>query len=111
MYHLLRAQGIELPTDRYLYTWVHLMIRALRRVLPPPGPAGYYSVADSNWAWPRVGMWVDLLRIRFKMVYAGIDEWASFIEHHGIVYRPAIWGTRAGRSVYVARSPLTQPYP
>lgn len=53
-------------------------------------------------------MWVDLLRIRFKMVYAGIDEWASFVEWHGIMYRPAIWGARTGR---LATSPLAMPYP
>ena len=99
-----------------------MLIRALRRVLPPPGPSGYYSVSDPQWAWPRVGMWADLLRIRFKCVWAGPDlciaamaggglGWAAFIELHGIVWRPAMWGTRAGRPVYVPRSPLTQPYP
>jgi len=85
-----------------------MLIRALRRVLPPPGPSGYYSVSDPDWAWPRVGMWADLLRIRFKMVYADIDGWGPFVEHHGIQYRPAIWGARAGR---LATSPLAMPYP
>ena len=90
-----------------------MLIRALRRVLPPPGPTGYYSVSDPDWAWPRVGMWVDLLRIRFKCVWAaqdwaGVCFWSRFIEQHGIVYRPAIWGTRTGR---LATSPLTMPYP
>ena len=93
-----------------------MLIRALRRVLPPPGPTGYYSVSDPQWAWPRVGMWADLLRIRYKWVITGCDEpccgviagWGAFVERHGIVYRPAIWGTRTGR---LATSPLTMPYP
>ena len=93
-----------------------MLIRALRRVLPPPGPSGYYSVSDPQWAWPRVGMWADLLRIRFKCVFAGPTGqlyvgWDQFVERHGIVWRPAVWGTSAGRPVYVPRSPLTQPYP
>jgi len=67
-------------------------------------------------------MWADLLRVRFKCVWSGPDlslafprpctgatGWAAFVERHGIVYRPQVWG--ASRPTYVARSPLSQPYP